>query len=414
VRSKRNGLTIAGLMRKVGRQDGITLLELCIVMIILAILVSIVVPVLLASRKKADRVTAEYNLKIGGACMNRLYFKMVDQDNRPDSTDSYRDYDPPEAMRSSSEFQTQGYVSVGAEYMSSYESKIKWADLVVGGGSSEPVASLDISPALLAETAPYGFELLGVYAAGKQTAGGSEIIQDWSLLPGKICVVENRYFWEDGWHENENNFYVTLITLERSGLAHYLTMKQGSIADDGTFDWKNGQGTPGDNDDAPDSGTTPADSSPAPGGDTPGDVTPPGDTEPGDVTPPADDTTPTEPATEPTQPDEGTEQPPWSVVQEVRIEPEVINLKSNGDFSVFIEMEFKEGHSVNEIDGTSIKCMGAAALSCTVSADNKLVVKFDRRDLQGVVEGAAVVFTVTGRFKDGGPTFECYDTVCVI
>ena len=335
-------------MRGVGNQSGLTLLELCIVILILAILVSIVVPVLLAGRKKADRVTAEYNLKIGGSCLDHLYFKMLDYGHSPDGVDSYRDFGPPENMRSSGEFQSQGYVSFGAEYMSSYETKIKWADLQVEGGSSPPVASADISPALLA-TSPYGFKVAGVYVAGAIKQDCPEIAQDWSLLPGKICVVENRYFWDGGWHENENNMYVTLITLEHCGVTHYLTMRQGGIADYGCFDWKNGSGNPGEgwkDDEKPVASSPPVDSSPAPGGDTPPDVTPPGgypptepsgDTPPGDVTPPPDVTPlPATQPTQPTEPGDDTPQPPWSVVQYVRIEPEVINLKSNGDFTIFI------------------------------------------------------------------------------
>jgi len=58
-------------------------------------------------------------------------------------------------------------------------------------------------------------------------------------------------------------------------------------------------------------------------------------------------------------------------------------------------------------------CFGAKALSCTISSDNKLVVKFDRRDLENVPVGDQVLFTVNGRFKNNGPTFEGYDTVCV-
>jgi hypothetical protein len=97
----------------------------------------------------------------------------------------------------------------------------------------------------------------------------------------------------------------------------------------------------------------------------------------------------------------------------VRIEPEVINLKSNGDFTIFIEMEFKEGHSVNDIEPTSLKCFGATAQSFTISSDNKMVVKFDRRNLQNVPVGDHVVFTVTGSFKNNGPSFMGYDEVCV-
>ena len=92
--SKRKGIAVEGFMRGVGSQSGLTLLELCIAILILAILVSIGVPVLLAGRKKADRVTAEYNLKIGGSCLDRLYFKMLDYSHSPDGVDSYRDFGP--------------------------------------------------------------------------------------------------------------------------------------------------------------------------------------------------------------------------------------------------------------------------------------------------------------------------------
>lgn len=97
----------------------------------------------------------------------------------------------------------------------------------------------------------------------------------------------------------------------------------------------------------------------------------------------------------------------------MRIEPEVLNLKSNGDFTIFIEMILSPGYAVANIDPDSIECFGASPTNFNIAEDNKMVVKFDRRDLESVPEGESVVFIVRGQFYDG-TQFQGYDIVTVI
>ncbi len=379
--------TVTGFLSDIGgRQDGVTLLELSIALLVIAVLVTVCVPVLLNCRGKADRVTAEANLKIAGQCLDRLWFQILDRDEKGDAVDSYKDFGPPPELQSE-EYRLNGYVSVDARYMSFYETRIKWAELEVGG-SSPPIASADISG--LALDADYGFTINGVYLAAEAVQSGPEIAKDWSVLPGKVGVVDNKYYWDGGWQENYDNYYLTLLTLEHSGTAHYLTVRQGHIEDYGMFEWKDGKGNPGD---GWKDGEKPTD------GDNPGgDVVIPPDqvTPPDEVTPPAEpanpgDVTPPEPA----------DNPPAYPIASIRIEPEVINLKSNGDFTIFIEMGMSPGYTVNDLDPMSLVTYGAKAQGYTISSDNKMVVKFDRRELSGVPVGENVQFVVSGRFRDG-------------
>lgn len=91
----------------------------------------------------------------------------------------------------------------------------------------------------------------------------------------------------------------------------------------------------------------------------------------------------------------------------VRIEPETLNLKSNGNFTAFITVpSSKKKNWIPQ----AVVCEGALATKVTRSA-NTLIAKFDTQDLINIVPGSAMTFTVTA--IDGEYAFEGSDTVKV-
>jgi len=388
-------------LKGTGTSQGFTLLELLIIIIVIAILVAIAVPLYLGHANKADRTTALYNLKIGEKCVDTLWYDKLAGQNPEDGIESYRDWDPPVALRTGGSFDTDGWVPVDAGYMSEREPTIKWADLEVTG-SSPPVASADLSGLSLA-TAEYCFRIEGIYAGGKKVAGGSDIYHAWGALPGKVGVIEGKYY-DGGWQDNVDNFYITLVTVERRGVAHFLTLRQGALIDYGSFNWDDGQGNPGNKipDPAEPPGNNPGDDQPEP------PVTPPAPEPP--VTPPAPEPPVTPPAPEPPAPPQPA-QPEPVIASSVEIKPETLNLSSNGNFTAFIELP--AGYDPNDLVIESIKCGGASAIKVNVTGNGKLNIKFDRQDLIGVPTGDAVVITITGVFSDGTP-FIGHDTIRVI
>jgi len=371
-----------------GSVQGFTILELLIIIVVISILVAIALPLYLNQSRGADKRVAQYNLKIGEKCVDALWYDKLAGQNPKDGIDSYRDWDPPELLQAGGSFETSGWVPVGARYMSEREKRIKWADLEVTG-SSPPVASADLNGLSLA-TAEYCFRINAVYSVGEQIAAGPDIWNDWSILPGKIGVIIDKYY-EGGWKDNTNNFYITLVTLERGGTAHFLTLRQGAIYDSGSFDLKDGQ-DPGDS------------KEPQP----PAPPTPPAPEPP--VTPPAPEPPVTPPAPEPPAPPQPV-QPEPVIASSVRIEPETLNKSSNGSFTVFIELP--AGYNPNDLVPGSLTCSGAFATVVNVTGSNELNVKFEREDLLNVETGDAVVITITGVFSDGTP-FVGHDTIQVI
>jgi hypothetical protein len=95
----------------------------------------------------------------------------------------------------------------------------------------------------------------------------------------------------------------------------------------------------------------------------------------------------------------------------VDIKPETLNLKSKGVFTAFIELP--EGYGEEDVDIGTVECEGAPALKATMANDGKLIVKFDREDLVGVLPGDAVELTVTGELTNGTP-FAVSDTIRII
>lgn len=393
-----------GHSRPIGGQGGFTLIELMVVIIILAVLVAIVIPVLLNHQKNADRSVALFNLKEGGKYVDYTWVSKLAIQSRPQgAVDSYRDYDPDEDFKQTPEYQANGWYPVDGRYMSDREARVYWADLRVGG-STEPVALADVvasdagGPELAADGG-YGFQLFGIWKNNQQVAGGDEIRNDWSLVPGKIGVVVNKY-WEGGWQDNVDGVYCTLITLERSGLAHYLTMRLGVAVGSGTFPWRDGLGNPGDVE------------PPAP---DPGDVPPPPEppnTEPTTPEPPAPPPEPPAPPPEPPAPPPEPPAPPSgpNMATTIKLEPNTIQLPSHGVFTVFIEIA--DGYDIWNVDVTSLTCFGARPKDAKRNGKT-LELKFDRDELQNVPVGDNVMFLVTGTFHDGA-LFQGWDYVRVI
>jgi len=322
---------------------------------------------------------------------------------------SYRDYDPPDELKGTAFYQANGYVLVDAEYMSVVSPQMQWAKLTVGGatGASGALACADISNVFLAE-APSGFKLESIWRGGSEVASGSDIARDWGLLALKVGVVDNMFYWDGGWQPNTDNFYVTLIVLEKSGETHYVTFRQGMRMDGGTFAWNDGSGYPGNDevamddpapgDDPPGGDNPPAD--PPPGGDNPPSDPPPADPPPGGDNPPAD-------------PPPGGDNPPaydfMATVYDVK--PETLNLKSQGEFTLFIE--FPEGYGSDQVDPATLRCSGAYAIQTNVCGPRKFSAKFYRQDLLDVPTGDNVVLMVVGRLLDG-TSFFAYVSVRVI
>jgi hypothetical protein len=98
----------------------------------------------------------------------------------------------------------------------------------------------------------------------------------------------------------------------------------------------------------------------------------------------------------------------------VEIDPETLNVKSNGVFTAYITPPeaLPKGYRAEDIDISTVKCNGAPALRGRVE-DGTLVVKFNVRDLVGVPTGKEVTLTVTGEFYYGIP-FKGSDTIRVI
>lgn len=401
------GILIHGRSHRHRGEPGFTLIELAVVIVILAIIVAIAVPVMISQAGRAEHAVAVENLTTAGKIIDNLWFNKLASQPCPIVTGAYRDYDPPSELSGSI---VEGYVAIDARYMSIREPKMNWADVSVTGGTggmSQPIASLEDGPYAAAGST---YEIEGIWKNGELVAYGSEIGDKWELMAGKVGVVENRYYWEDGWHDNTDNQYLTLMTLEvRKGLAHFYTLNVGVTVAGGTFQWDDGNGSPGDSigDELADNPTTP--STPPPGGDDP----PAGGDDP-PVTPPADP-----PGSDPTTPT-GTvpagstpvEPPPSgeNQAQTINITPSSINIDSNGVFDVHISL--KSGYDPYQIDPSTVRAYGAAPHDWVLEG-SQLTMKFYRDEMSGLPAGNDVLFLITGSYYNGN-TFQAWDYIKVI
>ena len=87
------------------------------------------------------------------------------------------------------------------------------------------------------------------------------------------------------------------------------------------------------------------------------------------------------------------------IISTIRIEPETLNLKSNGVFTAFVSL--KAGFDVNNIDPDTVVCFGASTTKFNVNGNDTMILKFRRGDMVGVPVGDAVEFRVSGCYYDG-------------
>ncbi len=98
----------------------------------------------------------------------------------------------------------------------------------------------------------------------------------------------------------------------------------------------------------------------------------------------------------------------------VDVKPETLNLKSHGEFTVFITPPYMlgKGYRARDIDISTLQCNGAHAVSGKVEHDT-LIAKFNTKDLTGTSAGPKTTFNITGDFYYNIP-FSGTDKVRVI
>lgn len=110
-----------------------------------------------------------------------------------------------------------------------------------------------------------------------------------------------------------------------------------------------------------------------------------------------------------------------AIQADVEIKPETINLKSNGKFKAFIELDSDSPYDVNDIVTETVECEGAKAIDGKVDK-NRFIATFNTQDLDlgsGIKfykgkkdEKEKSEFTITGELGDS-VRFEGSDTVKV-
>ena len=115
-----------------------------------------------------------------------------------------------------------------------------------------------------------------------------------------------------------------------------------------------------------------------------------------------------------------------NVSAEIDIDPNTLNLKSNGKW-VSCYIELPEGHDVNEIDISTVNISDINGNSILIHAESHptdtgdhdgdgipdLMVKFDRQKVQNAVGPGDATITVEGEFGEGF-YFKGFDTIRVI
>jgi hypothetical protein len=96
---------------------------------------------------------------------------------------------------------------------------------------------------------------------------------------------------------------------------------------------------------------------------------------------------------------------------DITIKPETLNKKSNGKFTAFVQLP--EPYNVADIDVSTVTCEGASATKGIINEGFRVLnLKFNRQDLNGILPGKSIEFTVTGELEDGS-IFEGTDSIRV-
>ena len=106
-----------------------------------------------------------------------------------------------------------------------------------------------------------------------------------------------------------------------------------------------------------------------------------------------------------------------SLSADMEIEPETLSLSSEGNW-ITCYIQFPEAYYIANIDSSTILLNGEIPPAWLFAGDEEdieqiLMVKFDRSDLQKIIQLGNVELIVTGELLDGTP-FECRDTIRVI
>lgn len=206
-------------------QQGFTIIELMVVILIVAILVAIAVPVYNSLQGRADKAVAEYNIKAAEEIHTHIWFALIEKSAFPVAGECYVDVASP----------------VDAQYFSSRETKIDWVDITASGSliadnSSGMIASLAPSSPLLA-TLPPGFQfgIRGYYRGGTMTRAGDD--NHIMNMVGKIAVVYDQYYLDGTWFANTDHKYISLMVVEKAGTLHITTFLQGRSVGSEDFVW---------------------------------------------------------------------------------------------------------------------------------------------------------------------------------
>lgn len=197
---------------RTGDRSGFTLIELMIVILVLAVLVSIAVPVYIRMSHSADKAVANSNERMACSMMDQVWIRLSES-----GADSYRDPEPPPGLT--------GPKEVDAQYMSYLSTRNNWVELSVLGGR---------------------WRIDGVWKNKKQILTNvSAHRYDWDVLSGRLGVLQDWYFWQNGnWRPNAKRDYVFVITWQKAGRARFTQYYKGSIDISGEFLWNDGYGDP--------------------------------------------------------------------------------------------------------------------------------------------------------------------------